>query len=53
LVIPAAAAVNLAVANELSEISTEVINASGLFLARVTVCAPTPQPASRTLLAAG
>ena len=33
--------------------SIEVIEAAGLLLASVIVCAPTPQPASRTRLPAG
>ncbi len=33
--------------------SIEMIDASGLFRDRVKVCAPTPQPASRTRLPAG
>ena len=42
-----------AAASDSSEMSTDVIRASGLRAASVTVCAPTPQPASSTAAPAG
>jgi len=47
---PAASVFLLASSMEAAEMSIEVINAPGLFFARVMVCAPTPQPASSTVL---
>ena len=37
-----------AASSDSAETSTQVKRAPGLLLARVTVCAPTPQPASST-----
>jgi len=53
LVMPSACIRFLAASSETSEISTDVIRASGLFRARITVWAPVPQPASSTLDSAG
>jgi hypothetical protein len=39
-----------AAARDSAETSMEVKDASGLLAARMTVCAPTPQPASSTRL---
>jgi hypothetical protein len=50
---PAAFARRLASAIDAAEMSTEVNWAPGLFWARMTVWAPTPQPASRTELPSG
>ena len=50
---PDAATFFPASATEARDTSTDVISACGLFWARVIVCAPTPQPASRTRLPAG
>ena len=47
---PAASTAALARARELSEMSTDRICAPGLRRASGTVCAPTPHPASRTVL---
>ncbi len=44
---------SLAWRTEARDMSIEMIDASGLFRDRVKVCAPTPQPASRTRLPAG
>ncbi len=48
LAAPAAATAARAWASESGETSIEVMRASGLVAASVTVCAPTPQPASST-----
>ena len=50
---PAAPTRSFACARESGEMSTEMKLAPGLFLASVTVWAPTPQPASSTRLPAG
>ena len=50
---PASSTRRVAAATDSSEMSTDVIRASGLRAASVTVCAPTPQPASSTVLPGG
>ena len=50
---PAASTLARASATDASEMSTEVTRAPGLLRASVTVCAPTPHPASRTVLPTG
>ncbi len=53
LVSPAVSTRCLATASDSSEMSMEVMAAPGLLRASVTVCAPTPQPASSTRPPAG
>ena len=53
LVIRAAATCARASSSEAAEMSTEVNRAPGLVRASVTVCDPTPQPASSTRLPSG